>query len=52
MKSLKVKSLNVKEKALLRQLGFNPKYFLILTRALDYYEFLETQTGKILIVRR
>jgi len=47
-----MKSLKVKEKALLRQLGFNPKYFLILTRALDYYEFLETQTRKKLVVRR
>lgn len=47
-----MKSLKMKEKAILRQQGFNPKHFLILTRALDYYEFLEIQTGKILIVRR
>jgi len=34
-----MKSLKVKEKTILRQQGFNPKYFLTLTRAPDFYKF-------------
>ena len=41
-----------KEKILLSKQGYDPKYFLRLSKTADNYEFIETQTGKILNVRR
>lgn len=39
------------EKAILRELGFNPKHFLTIAVGPDCIEYLETQTGKRLPIR-
>ncbi|MDF2883828.1 MAG: hypothetical protein K0R54_4392 [Clostridiaceae bacterium] len=41
-----------KERELLKKLSYDPKYFVRLSKSAEAYEFLETQTGKILTVRR
>lgn len=46
------RSLTPEEKHFLRQQGYSPKYFLFLSKTAEGYEFLETQTGKILSLRR
>jgi hypothetical protein len=47
-----VRSLTPEEKHFLRQQGYSPKHFLLLNKNAEGYEFLETQTGKILSLRR
>lgn len=39
------------ERYILRKLGYNPKYFLFLSKGIEKYEFLEVISGKILEIR-
>jgi hypothetical protein len=44
--------LSREERIFLVQQGFDPRYFLRLSRTAEGYEFLETTSGKILSIRR
>lgn len=45
-------ALTMEEKALLKQQGYDHKYFLRLSKTANNFEFIEVHTGKILNVRR
>jgi hypothetical protein len=49
---LEAKRLTRKERRILRQQGFNPKYFLRINKDAESYTFVEVITGKTLLVRR
>jgi len=47
-----VRKLNVEERTIIRKMDLNPKYFVRIAKGPDYFDFLETTSGKILTVRR
>ncbi|PRR70881.1 DUF6906 family protein [Clostridium thermopalmarium] len=48
----KPRRLKPEERAFLRSQGYTPRYFLLLKKTAEGYEFLEKHTGKILAIWR